>query len=138
MSGAKVACLVVGLGGVVAVGVVVAIVALIWNVFSEPRDAGHAFIADIRAGNYDAAYKKSATELRDNITLDEWDRLRDDELMTEIRESDDATFMNVNIRNNRGCLSGRLSPRGGAINLTILREDDTWRVAGVSRESCRP
>ena len=137
MSGGKIACLVIAGGGLLMALFAGGMCAMFWNAFSEPREAGHAFLADIRKGNYDAAYKKTATEFRDAVTLDEWDELRSEDLLTEIRESDDATFNSINISNRRGCLSGSLSPRGGAINLTIVQEGEKWRVAGISRKSCR-
>jgi hypothetical protein len=137
MSGGQIACLVIALCGVGALALGGGMCAMMWGAFSKPRDAGHAFLQQIRDGKYDEAYRKTAEGFRDDVSLDEWDAMRGGDLLTEIHESDDATFNQMKIDNDRGCLSGTLSPRGGAINLTLVHEDGKWRVAKVSRESCR-
>lgn len=111
---------------------------LVFNSFNEPREAAHEHLNLIREGKYDDAYKRSATKLRDETTLDAWDRLRAEPLMTEIAASDDATFHKTNISNDRGCLEGTLSPGGGRLFLTLRYENEKWRIAGMSRAACDP
>lgn len=137
MSGGQVACLVIALCSLGAMALGGGMCALMWGAFSEPRDAGHAFLQEIREGHYDDAYRKSASAFRDDVTLEQWDAMRSGDLLIEIHESDDATFHQMKINNDDGCLSGTLSPHGGTIHITLAHEDGKWRVAKVSRESCR-
>jgi hypothetical protein len=138
MSGPKIACLVVAGMGVLALLGVCSFGTFVWNVFSEPREAGHAFFTEIRSGRYDAAYKKSATAFRDGISLSQWDAMRSDPLIVAIHDSEDATFSNVDIHNDRACLQGWLTPSGAAVAVSLVREDDTWKVAGVTPKDCKP
>jgi hypothetical protein len=91
-------------------------------------DAAHGWLADVREGRMDEASQGVTDEYRSRLTAGELD-----EIVSEIRQSNDATFPSRQVDNDHavltGVLTGAAEPR--AITIQLVKQGDGWKVDDV-------
>jgi len=127
------------------IGVVVAVLGLvaliggiafvIMKATGPARDAGHAFLGELRDGDYQAAWESAGSTMKADVSAAELRVIMDREF-PEAAKSTDATFNSTSISNSNACLSGSLTtPSGSApIYMRLEKENGTWRVVSLANE----
>jgi hypothetical protein len=91
-------------------------------------DAAHGWLAEVREGRTDEALAGLSEGYRSRLTEAEFA-----EIVSTIRESEDATFPGRQVDNNRAVLTGVLTGPGGPrpIVLRLVKRDGGWEVDDV-------
>lgn len=98
------------------------------------KDAARAEIDLLRDGQYVQAYQASSSSLQRKMNSEDF------KLVTESIHFDDISeysFDSFNVENNVGSLSGSVvfkNGDSGEINVTMLKENDKWKLAAISVE----
>jgi hypothetical protein len=115
---------------------VVAFVALIGGAaFHMTADAVAAVrgqLADLKAGNLDAAYARFSADYQARVSREEFEVLvsRHDAL----RENADSTFWKRSIENDKGAISGVLTSASGAretVSYSLVKEGGAWKISDI-------
>jgi hypothetical protein len=91
-------------------------------------DAAHAWIADVRAGGFDAALDGMTDTYNARLSEAELE-----EIVFAIQQSDDATFPSRSVENDRAVLTGVLTGAGEPrpIVIQLVKQGDEWKVDDV-------
>jgi hypothetical protein len=92
-------------------------------------DAAHAWLAEVRQGQLDAAYNEGlSSTYRSQLTREDFETLAG-----RLRQGKDATFWQRSIDNDRAVLKGILSTESGRrpITLKLVKEGGAWKIDEV-------
>jgi pSer/pThr/pTyr-binding forkhead associated (FHA) protein len=94
-------------------------------------DDAHEWLAQVRDGRTDEAIAGLSEEYRSRLTEDELG-----EILSVVRESEDATFPSRSVENDQAMLAGALTGAGGTrpIVLRLVKRDEGWKVDDVTFE----
>ena len=98
-------------------------------------EAVHGQIADIKAGNMDAAYKKMSESYRQSHT--EADFAAFVGRHPGLKENSDSTFNSRNIKNDTASLEGFLLAASGAresVTYSLTKQAGTWKIDDIKFE----
>jgi len=94
-------------------------------------EAVRATLREIKQGDLDTAYASLSTSYRAEMTREEFA-----ELVARhpgLRDNADATFWSRSVVNDRGTLTGVLTPSSGTpekVRIDLVREGGTWKISG--------
>jgi hypothetical protein len=91
-------------------------------------DAAHGWLADVRAGGFDAATNGMTDTYNSRLSDAELE-----EIVAAIQNSDDATFPSRSVENDRAMLNGVLTGPGEprVIAIQMMKVGDEWKVDDV-------
>jgi hypothetical protein len=114
----------------------VALVALIggaaFHMTSEAVGVVRDQLADLKAGNIDAAYARFSEDYRARVSREEFEVLVSRH--PGLRENADSTFWKRSIENDRGEVSGILTSTSGTretVSYRLVKEGGAWKVADI-------
>jgi hypothetical protein len=110
------------------------IVAVVVKATAPARDAGHAFLADLRDRDYEEAWDQASPALQREIPKEDFQQAIETQL-PETAKMTDVTFNQTNITNNQACLSGSMDTSSGSvpIHMRLVKVGDAWRVEAVAK-----
>jgi len=115
---------------------VVAFVALIGGAaFHMTADAVAAVrgqLAELKAGNIDAAYARFSEDYKARVSREEFEVLVSRH--AALRENADSTFWKRSIENDKGAISGVLTSTSGAhetVSYHLVKEGGAWKISDV-------
>ena len=115
---------------------VVAFVALIGGAaFHMTADAVAAVrgqLADLKAGNIDAAYARFSEDYKARVSREEFEVLVSRH--AALRENADSTFWKRSIENDKGAISGVLTSTSGAhetVSYRLVKEGGAWKISDI-------
>ena len=115
---------------------VVAFVALIGGAaFHMTADAVavvRSQLADLKAGNVDAAYARFSEDYKARVSREEFEVLVSRH--AALRENADSTFWKRSIENDKGAISGVLTSTSGAhetVSYHLVKEGGAWKISDV-------
>jgi hypothetical protein len=95
-------------------------------------EAAKATLVQIKQGDLDAAYASLATSYKAEMSRAEFAELVASH--PGLRDNADATFWNRSVTNDRGTLSGVLTPASGRpekVRIDLVREGGAWKISGI-------
>ena len=114
----------------------VAFVALIggaaFHMTSEAVGVVRGQLADLKAGNLDAAYARFSEDYRARVSREEFEVLVSRH--PGLRENADSTFWKRSIENDRGEVSGILTSTSGTretVSYRLVKEGGAWKVSDI-------
>jgi pSer/pThr/pTyr-binding forkhead associated (FHA) protein len=115
---------------------VVAVVAVLGGAaFHMTADAVAAVrgqLADLKAGNIDAAYARFSEDYQARVSREEFEVLVSRH--AALRENADSTFWKRSIENDKGAISGVLTSTSGAhetVSYRLAKEGGVWKVSDI-------
>jgi hypothetical protein len=115
---------------------VIALVAVIGGAaFHMTADAVAAVrgqLADLKAGNNDAAYERFTEDYKARVSREEFEVLVSRH--AALRDNTDATFWKRSIENDKGTLSGVLTSTSGThemVSYRLAKEGGAWKIADI-------
>lgn len=99
-------------------------------------DVVRAQIADVKAGNMDAAYQKMSAAYRDSHSVADFTAFV--ERHPGLKENADSTFLSRSVQNDTGNLKGALTAASGAkeaVEYDLVKEGGDWKVADIKFEN---
>ncbi|EHG7890319.1 hypothetical protein [Citrobacter sp.] len=122
-------------GAVIAALIIfIGIGTFLFSTMGDLKDAARTEIDLLRDGQYVQAYQASSSFLQRKMNSEDF------KLVTEFVHFDDIreySFDSFNVVNDVGSLSGSVefkNGESGEINVTMLKENDKWKLAAVSIE----
>ncbi|WP_326928718.1 MULTISPECIES: hypothetical protein [unclassified Citrobacter] len=122
-------------GAVIAALIIfIGIGTFLFSTMGDLKDAARTEIDLLRNGQYVQAYQASSSFLQRKMNSEDF------KLVTESVHFDDISeysFDSFNVVNDVGSLSGSVefkNGESGEINVTMLKENDKWKLAAVSIE----
>jgi len=91
-----------------------------------------AQLADLKAGNMDAAYDRFTSEYKGRVSREEFEVLVSRH--TALRENSDSTFWKRSVQNSRGEISGVLTSTSGtkeAVTYRLEKEGGAWKISDI-------
>lgn len=122
---------VAGVIGAVLIAVV-GIGSLLFVSLGGVKDAARAEIDLLRNGQYSEAWQASSYAIQRKMTEEQFTLATQSVNFPEIEE---YSFSSINVSNNVGTLSGKVTFKNGApgtITVTMYKENEQWKLAGVS------
>jgi pSer/pThr/pTyr-binding forkhead associated (FHA) protein len=114
----------------------VAVVALLggaaFHMTSDAVAAVRGQLADLKAGNTDAAYQRCSEEYKARVSAEEFQVLVSRH--PGLRENADSTFWKRSIENDRGEVSGMLTSTSGTretVSYRLVKESGGWKVSDI-------
>jgi hypothetical protein len=115
---------------------VIALVAVIGGAaFHMTADAVAAVrgqLADLKAGNTDAAYERFTEDYKARVSREEFEVLVSRH--AALRDNADSTFWKRSIENDKGTISGVLTSTSGAhetVSYRLAKEGGAWKIADI-------
>jgi hypothetical protein len=104
----------------------------IYNVTSGAVDAVRTQLADLKAGNLDAAYGRFTEEYKARVSREEFEVLVSRH--PGLRENADSTFWKRSVENARGEVSGMLTSTSGTremVTYRLVKEGGAWKISDI-------
>jgi pSer/pThr/pTyr-binding forkhead associated (FHA) protein len=115
---------------------VIALVALIggaaFHLTADAVAAVRGQLAELKAGDIDAAYARFSDEYKSRVSREEFEVLVSRH--AALRDNADSTFWKRSIENDKGAISGVLTSTSGAretVSYRLVREGGTWKIADI-------
>jgi hypothetical protein len=125
-----------GCGGILAVGVVGAVLALVfgatWQATSGPADAVREWLADVKRGQVEQAHARLGDAYRGHLSLTELRQLLD--AHPALADNADATFSSRTVSGDTAVLGGAITSTKGTRERVIVRlvnESGRWRITSL-------
>ncbi len=104
---------------------------ILWVVLgatAPAREAGHAFLNELRKGDFEAANSLATGDLHET-SVAEFKAAMEEEFADAIA-STDATFSTTTVSGSSACLSGTLDTPSGSkgIRMDLSQDGDSWKV----------
>ncbi|WP_226794579.1 MULTISPECIES: hypothetical protein [Citrobacter] len=106
----------------------------LFSSMGELKDAARSEIDLLRDGQYAQAYQASSSSLQRQMDSEDFKLLTESIHFNDISE---YSFDSFNVENDVGSLSGSVvfkNGESGEINVTMLKENDKWKLVAVSVE----
>jgi len=103
-----------------------------FHMTSDAVAAVRAQLADIKAGNLDAAYDRCTSEYKARVSREEFEVLVSRH--AGLRENADSTFWKRSVENSRGEISGVLTSTSGtkeAVTYKLEKEGGAWKISDI-------
>jgi hypothetical protein len=117
----------------------VAVVALIggaaFHMTSDAVAAVRGQLADLKAGNTEAAYQRFSADYQARVSREEFEVLVSRH--PGLRENADSTFWKRSVENDRGEVSGMLTSTSGtreAVSYRLAKEGGGWKISDIDFE----
>jgi len=103
-----------------------------FHMTSDAVAAVRAQLADLKAGNLDAAYARFTDEYKARVSREEFEVLVSRH--PGLRENADSTFWKRSVENARGEVSGMLTSTSGTremVTYRLVKEGGAWKISDI-------
>ena len=103
-----------------------------FHMTSDAVAAVRAQLADLKAGNLDAAYDRFTDDYKSRVSREEFEVLVSRH--PGMRENSDSTFWKRSVENARGEVSGMLTSTSGTkemVTYRLAKEGGVWKISGI-------
>jgi hypothetical protein len=122
--------------GFAAMSAIVLLVAL--GMTSGPVKVADDFFADLRDGDFAAAYEHLSREFHGNTAVTDLQAFAQESALARY---DNATWWHRSVSGDQGALDGEVETRDGEyvpVTMYFLREDGVWKIYQIDWESEEP
>ena len=133
--GIGIGCGVIAIGFLACAGLFGGLAWFGFGMYKETTAAADSFLGKIGADDIKGAYDSSSSTMRQEQTLEQFTANVKALGLTEYQS---AKWTSFNVVNDQGTIEGTMTTKtGGAVPLkiTLIKENGTWRVSGVSSTS---
>jgi FHA domain/Domain of unknown function (DUF4864) len=136
--------LAVGCGGLLLIGALIAggigfVVYKGYRTFQAPTAEVKAHLAEVKAGNLDAAYARLAPAYQSEVSKEEFQAFAGKH--ATFAQNTDSSFSNIQIQNETATLGGSLKTADGTAedaSFKLVQQGGTWRITDIEVGGERP